>query len=331
MKINFIKQIKLRIRKFFYDRYVKRYLAIDSTIFDLFSEKLKPFSTNIDVNSVIRNKNYKRIMKMLKSKAYKDYFFKAIKYNLNNKNSISSIKPFSNTVLDKISIYIAKKYIYFFNKKLYNSILLYKNWNKKIGDGQVYEKTTVTVEERLKRAVKFGVIFSPKNWNKKIGDMDSEIDRYIKETTVEERLERAVKYGIIFSPESIVKIDEFFKLGNKRWIEYYKSIDNFLDNRSNIKTNFEEFFYEIIKESSTSEKDKADCAKISEFYNKMNPEAIDKFNDFCITKRISEESSTSEKDEAIQSIITSSSTDINQEVLKDMMGRNPPSNIFDGK
>jgi hypothetical protein len=227
MKINFIKQIKLRIRKFFYDRYVKRYLAIDSTIFDLFSKPLE-ISTD-DVNSYKRNEKYKRIMKMLKSKAYKDYFFKAIKHNLNNKNSISSIKPFSNTVLDKISIFIAKKYIYFFNKKLYNSILSYKNWNKKIVD------------------------------------MDSEIDRYMKETTVEERLERAVKFGIIFSTSNV-------------------NLD------------------------------------INELYNKMNPEAIDKFNDFCITKRISEESSTSEKDEAIQSIITStsSSTDIKQEVLKDM-------------
>ena len=155
-----MKKLIFKIKSKLFNLFVKRYLVtIHPNLLSHFTKILE--SNNIyGFGSERAINEYKRIMKTLSSKKYKRFFYKTVKYNI-GKEEILMVKPYTNTFKDKLYYFFAETYLRFFDKKMYQSILLYKKWNGKI-----------------------------KN-------IDDKIDEYMANTTVEERIDRAHEYRIL--------------------------------------------------------------------------------------------------------------------------------------
>jgi hypothetical protein len=151
------RSLKARIRTWIFEKFLQRYLvSVDKRFIELFIKyDVKPL---VIVESHAE-REYKRIMKVLNSKKFKDYFYKVVKYDRSTAESL--IKPYSDTLKDRIFSFIAKAYIYIFNREVHNDILLFQ----RIRDGII--------------------------------SMDKKVDEYMAKTTIEERLDKATSLGII--------------------------------------------------------------------------------------------------------------------------------------
>lgn len=154
-----MKKLKLKIKRWFFNTFVKRYLAtVDSTLLDLLTKETKiinMFSYGNDRASV----EYRRIMKILSSEKYREFFYKTIKYGINQ--PVVVIKPYGNNVLDRIKEVISTTYLYLFDRKLYDNIQLFKKWRSGISsvEFQINNYMAVTtLDERADRAIVLGVI-----------------------------------------------------------------------------------------------------------------------------------------------------------------------------
>lgn len=147
------RSLKARIKTWIFENFLQRYLvSVDKRFIKLFIKyDVKPL---VIVESRAEQE-YKRIMKVLNSSKFKDYFYKVVKYDISTAESL--IKPYSNTLKDRIFSYIAKAYIYLFNREVYNDILMFQ----------------------------------------RIGALDKDIDDYMANTTPAERLDRATAFGIV--------------------------------------------------------------------------------------------------------------------------------------
>lgn len=153
------RSLKARIKSWIFEKFLQRYLvSVDALFINLFIKYDK--KAPVEKVESHAEQEYKRIMKVLNSKKFKDYFYKVVKYDL-KQTAESQIKPYGNTLKDKIFAFIAKVYIYLFNRELYEHILQFQ----RIRDGII--------------------------------SMDKKVDEYMAKTTVEERLDKATQLGII--------------------------------------------------------------------------------------------------------------------------------------
>jgi hypothetical protein len=152
-----MKKIIYKVKNWFNENYLKRYLAGVHVIF------INYFTFSYSQNRIVSsrsNAKYRTIMKQLNSEKYKKYFYNAVKYKLSNRNKPIPI-PFTNSFIDRIKSFISLTYIYFFERELFNSIKQFRGWKK-----------TVCV-------------------------LDDKIDNYFENTTVLERNDRRLEYKII--------------------------------------------------------------------------------------------------------------------------------------
>jgi hypothetical protein len=154
-----MRKLKLKIKKWFLNTFVKRYLAtIDASLLNLFTKEEKA-KLNVSFGSNRANIERERILKILSSKKYKDFFFKAVRYDRNKPEE--TIKPYGDGFLDKIFNVVSTIYLYLFDRKLYQSIQLFKKWRNKIStvDTQVNDYlSNTTLDERADRAIILGVV-----------------------------------------------------------------------------------------------------------------------------------------------------------------------------
>lgn len=155
------RSLKAKIKAWIFEKFLQRYLvSVDKRFIELFIKyDVKPL---VIVESRAEQE-YKRIMKVLNSSKFKDYFYKVVKYDRSTAESL--IKPYSDTLIDRIFSFIAKAYIYLFNREVYNDILQFQ----RIRDGIV--------------------------------TLDKKIDDYMANTTPAERLDQATALGIISDKE----------------------------------------------------------------------------------------------------------------------------------
>jgi hypothetical protein len=155
-----MKKLKLKLKKWFFNTFVKRYLAtVDSTLLGLFTKEAKE-SNKFSYGTDRANAERKRIITMLSSKKYKEYFYKAIKYE-RNKPEVEIIQPFGDKIWDRIKHGIATAYLYLFDRNLYDSIQLFKKWRGKIStvESQVNDyMANTTLDERADRAIALGIV-----------------------------------------------------------------------------------------------------------------------------------------------------------------------------
>jgi len=147
--------IKNKINNWINKTFLERYLvSFDKRLVDLLSDYKRKIINR-------KEEHAQRIIKILNSKEYKDYFFKAIKYDKYfNK---FKVKPFGNSTKDKILSFIAEKYIYFFRKDMYINIQRLRTLKNdmKAQEFIINEyMANTTVEERLDRAANYGIIKS---------------------------------------------------------------------------------------------------------------------------------------------------------------------------
>jgi hypothetical protein len=130
---------------------------------------------------------------MLSSAKYKEFFYKTVNYSLNNKKI--EIKPYGDTVLDRIYKFIAKSFLYLFDRKLYDSIKIYLKWKARLdkinAKADEYIANT-TVQQRIDRAVEIGLITKKDSENLKDTDdfsqpVEGDISRegYLNENNVQ--------------------------------------------------------------------------------------------------------------------------------------------------
>jgi len=152
------KSLAKRIKSWFFEKFLRRYLvSVDKMFIELFIKydakaPVKTYESQAEIA-------YKRIMRMLNSDKYRDYFYKVVQYDRHVAESL--IKPYGNTWKDKVFAFIAEKYIRYFKRDLYKSIQQFK----RIRDGII--------------------------------TLNSKIDEYMANTSTDERLERASTLGII--------------------------------------------------------------------------------------------------------------------------------------
>ncbi len=161
---------KSKIKKWIFSHLLKRYLvSVDDKFLDLITKR------NIDVNIHFGNEyarqEYERIVKILSSPHYKEFFYKAIHYNIKKDKPV--IKPYGNSIIDKILKSISKAYLYVFDRKLYDSIELYSKWKNKIAKinakaDEYMAKTTV--QQRIDRCVEIGILSKESSENLKDND-----------------------------------------------------------------------------------------------------------------------------------------------------------------
>lgn len=117
-----MRNIKVRIKKWFFDKFLKRYLAgVDDAFINYFAFNFQKTYSMKECNT---RKKYKKLIKELSSSKYRKYFYNAVNYTKPNQNRIL---PYGNTLIDKFKSYIAKTFIFFYDKKLYKSIKTFKN------------------------------------------------------------------------------------------------------------------------------------------------------------------------------------------------------------
>jgi hypothetical protein len=169
------KGLKAKIKSWIFENFLQRYLiSIDKMFIELFIkynaktpidkmfiELFIKYNAKTPVVKVESHADaeYKRIIKVLTSKKFNDYFYKVVKYDRHIAESL--IKPYGKSLKDKIFTFIAEKYIYFFNKELHKSIQQFK----RIRDSVVLLNTKIdkymantTLDERLNKAVSLGII-----------------------------------------------------------------------------------------------------------------------------------------------------------------------------
>jgi hypothetical protein len=153
------RSLKKRMKSWFFEKFLQRYLvSVDKVFIELFikyDEKAKT-KTLVENRTTIE---YGRIMKMLNSEKYKDFFYKVVDYDRHTAESL--IKPYTNTLKDKIFSFIAQAYVYLFKRDLYKSIQQFK----RIRDGVI--------------------------------SLDKKVNEYMTNTTLNERLDKATALGII--------------------------------------------------------------------------------------------------------------------------------------
>jgi hypothetical protein len=155
-----MKKLGFKIKKWLFNNLVKRYLVtIDATLLNLFTKE-KKIGNESYFSHDKQNKEYKRIMKILDSKKYKNFFYKAVNYDRKNPEG-ETIKPYSQKFLDRILKGMSIGYLYLFDKKLYENIRLFKKWSGKVStiDTQIDEYMSITSpDERVDRGIELGVI-----------------------------------------------------------------------------------------------------------------------------------------------------------------------------
>lgn len=154
-----MKKIKIKLNKWFFNRFLKRHFAtIDSKFLDLFTKQLKHTTVSFGNNQADKQQ---RIINVLSSKKYKKFFYTVVNREINDPLPSTIIKPYGNGIWDRISNFISIQYLRFFDKKQYKAILLFKKWKHKLSI------------------------------------MDGQIDKYMNDTSLLERSDRRLQYGII--------------------------------------------------------------------------------------------------------------------------------------
>ena len=114
-----MKKLKLKIKKWFFNTFVKRYLAtVDSTLLDLLTKETKVVTNMFSYGNDRASVEYRRIMEILSSEKYREFFYKTIKYDINK--PVVVIKPYGNKILDRIKEIISTTYLYLFPKDALN-------------------------------------------------------------------------------------------------------------------------------------------------------------------------------------------------------------------
>lgn len=153
------RSLKKRIKLWIFEKFLQRYLvSVDKVFIELFIK----YDEKTKTKTLVKNRTtieYNRIMKMLNSEKYKDFFYKVVNYDRHTAESL--IKPYTNTLKDRIFSFIAEAYVYLFKKDLYKSIQQFK----RIRDGVI--------------------------------SLDKKITEYMVNTTFDERLDKATALGII--------------------------------------------------------------------------------------------------------------------------------------
>ena len=156
-----MKKLKLKIKRWFFNTFVKRCLVtLDASLLNLFTKEEKNKLENSFFGSDRANKERERIIKLLSSEKYKKFFFKAIRYD-RNKPEVEIIQPFGDKIWDRIKHGIATAYLYLFDRNLYDSIQLFKKWRGKISivESQVNDyMANTTLDERADRAIALGIV-----------------------------------------------------------------------------------------------------------------------------------------------------------------------------
>jgi hypothetical protein len=153
------KKKKFSLKKWFYNKILNRYLIEFHPQFILFADNLSIKTDGFSFNEKRAAKEYKRIMKVLNSPRYKKFFYNSVKYELST--GPAPFKPFKDTRFEKLKKFIAKQYLRLFNKKLYQSLEVFKSLSSKFETLNTqmdnYMKNT-TVSERCLRAKELGII-----------------------------------------------------------------------------------------------------------------------------------------------------------------------------
>lgn len=151
-----MRNLKQKIKKWFYDTFLKRYLAgVNDSFVDYFTFN---YQRSYSIRDAEAKKRYNRIIKELSSSKYKKYFYTAVNYTRPNSDRVN---PYSKNIIDVFKSFIAKTFIFFYDRKLYNSIKLFKKWTSKIIE------------------------------------TDNAIDDYFANTNLFERNDRRLQYGLI--------------------------------------------------------------------------------------------------------------------------------------
>jgi hypothetical protein len=155
------RSLKAKIKAWIFEKFLQRYLvSVDKRFIELFIKyDVKP----LVIIESRAEQEYKRIMKVLNSDKFKDYFYKVVHYDRQTAESL--IKPYGTTLMDRIFSFIAKAYIYLFNREVHNDILQFQ----RIRDGIV--------------------------------TLDKKVNEYMANTTPEERLDKATALGIVSDKE----------------------------------------------------------------------------------------------------------------------------------
>lgn len=162
-----MKHLKLKIKKWFFNTFLKRYLAgVDDSFINYFAFN---FQKSFSAREINANKKYKRLIKELSSSKYRKYFYNAVNYTKPNEKRII---PYGKTIVDRLKSYVAKVFIFFYDKKLYRSIKTFKKWTSHVVSS------------------------------------DNAIDEYFAKTTYLERNDKRLEYGIInkINHDAIVRL-----------------------------------------------------------------------------------------------------------------------------
>jgi hypothetical protein len=154
--------LKGKLKKWFNEKFLYRYLqGINESFIGFFTKK----HDYVFEDNGKYLQDYKRIMKVLSSDKYKRFFYNVVNYNMANYKAVipetPTIKPYGKSFSDRFKKFVAKTYIYFFRKELYDGINLFSKWKHKIKI--LNEKinnymATTTVEERINRAIELKII-----------------------------------------------------------------------------------------------------------------------------------------------------------------------------
>lgn len=151
-----MKKNKIKIKKWFYESFFKRYLTmVDAEFLNFFTKQIK--AGRVSSTDDVAKKRYAEIMEVLNSKKYKKHFYSAVNYKYNDGLPSTQIKPFGNNIRDRISKFIFQIYLRYFNKELYESLHLFEKWKNSIQIIEEYMATT-TLDERADEGVVRGVI-----------------------------------------------------------------------------------------------------------------------------------------------------------------------------
>jgi len=151
-----MKKLRIKIKKWFIKTFLEKYFAdIHMGFFNLITMRID----NIKRIKTSYEKRYNDIIKILTSKKYQDYFYTAVNYHRNNVEP--KIKPFGKSLPDRIKKFVAKAYIYLFDKKLHDAVKRFNSMKIRIGkmNNEIDEyMATITIDERTNRAKEIGII-----------------------------------------------------------------------------------------------------------------------------------------------------------------------------
>jgi len=158
-----MKKLKLgdRLRRWFYNDILNSYLNDFHPTFLYVADKISVDGGKFKNGNT--EKEYRRIMKTLQSQKFQKLFYRVAEIKLEKELNLTKETKLSplNVFIGKLKKFVAKTYLRFFDKTLYDSLLRFKllsgtfeNLNEK---ADKYMADT-TLDERADRAVALGIV-----------------------------------------------------------------------------------------------------------------------------------------------------------------------------